>query len=168
MKKGDNKLLTTILNMLYNRGFKIRSIPDTAPELLAKLDDSVLSLSRQNINDIKIGEQILNDLSKHDIGQSIVIQNGLVLGIEAIEGTDNLLKRVKSLKRATKTGGVLVKIPKLNQTDLADLPTIGPDTILNAKNASLDGIAIKADKTIIVDKTETINLAKQHNIFIKF
>lgn len=167
MKKGDNNLLTTILNMLRKRGFKIRSIPDTAPELLAGLDDSCLPLSKQNLKDIEIGAKILNDLSKHDIGQAIVIQNGLVLGIEAIEGTDNLLRRVKSLKRDTKTGGVLVKLPKVNQTDLADLPTIGPDTILNAKDAALDGIAIKANKTIIVDRQQTMELAKKFNIFIK-
>ena len=167
MKKGDNNLLTTILNMLRKRGFKIRSIPDTAPELLARLDDSFMPLSKQNLKDIEIGEKILNDLSKHDIGQAIVIQNGLVLGIEAIEGTDNLLRRVKSLKRDTKTGGVLVKLPKVNQTDLADLPTIGPDTILNAKDAALDGIAIKANKTIIVDRQQTMELAKKFNIFIK-
>jgi len=167
MKKGDDKLLKTILNKLENKGFKIKSIPEITPELLSNPNDSVGSPSKQNLDDIEIGRKILGDLSKYDIGQAIVIQDGLTIGIEAIEGTDNLLKRTKEIKRNTKTGGVLVKLPKIGQTDYADLPTIGPDTIKNAKDSGLDGIAIKADKTIIVHKQKTLELAKNLGVFIK-
>jgi len=167
MKKGDDKLLKTILKKLGDEGFNVRSIPEITPELLGRSNDNVGSPSKQNLEDIEIGKKILGDLSKYDIGQAIVIQDGLTIGIEAIEGTDNLLKRTKDIKRNTKTGGVLVKLPKVGQTDYADLPTIGPETIKNAKESGLDGLAIKADKTIIVHKQETLELAKNLGVFIK-
>ena len=88
-----------------------------------------------------------------DVGQGAVVQQGLVLGVEAIEGTDALLDRCGGLRREG-AGGVLVKLVKPGQDRRIDLPTIGPVTIEHAAAAGLAGIAIEAGGTIVVDRRD--------------
>src|SRR6202007_2353949 len=92
--------------------------------------------------DIARGFEIIRMLGTLDIGQAAVVQQGLVLGVEAIEGTDALLARAGGLKREG-PGGVLVKAAKPGQERRADLPTIGLRTVANAAAAGLRGIAVE-------------------------
>jgi len=100
-----------------------------------------------------------------DIGQAVVIQQGLVLGIEAIEGTDELIRRCAVLRREG-PGGVLVKVEKPGQERRADRPTIGPRTIVLAAEAGLLGIAVEADTTIVLDRDEVIRAADRAGLFV--
>ena len=75
--------------------------------------------------DIALGIEVALRLGELDVGQAVVVQQGLVLGVEAVEGTDALLARCAGLQRAG-PGGVLVKVKKPAQERRADLPTIGP------------------------------------------
>ena len=94
---------------------------------------------------INKGIDVLSALSSFDIGQAIVVQEGVVLGIEAIEGTKQLLERIKIYSRPQQDRkGVLVKIPKRGQTHKVDLPTIGPDTLRSVALSGLRGLAIDA------------------------
>jgi DUF1009 family protein len=100
-----------------------------------------------------------------DIGQAVVVQQGLVLGVEAIEGTDALIQRVGPLRRDG-PGGVLVKVAKPQQDRRIDLPTIGPATIAQAAAAGLRGIAIEAGGAIILDKAATAAAADEAGLFL--
>lgn len=109
-----------------------------------------LSPDTQAEQDIARGVAVAQALGRADVGQSVVVQQGLVLGVEAIEGTDALLARCKSLRREG-AGGVLVKMAKPQQDDRFDLPTIGPDTIEAAEQAGLRGIAAEAGRSLLID-----------------
>ncbi len=115
--------------------------------------------------DIAHGLVVARALGAVDVGQSVVIQQGLVLGVEAIEGTDALLARCRQLGRAG-PGGVLVKIAKPNQERRADLPTIGVRTVTAAHAAGLRGIAVEAGSTIIVDRAGVVAAADAAALFI--
>ena len=115
--------------------------------------------------DIERGAEVAKALGALDVGQSVVVQQGLVLGVEAIEGTDKLLARVKDLRREG-VGGVLVKLAKPQQEKRADLPTIGPRTIKEAADAGLRGIAFEEGGALIVDEEECCRLADRQGLFL--
>jgi len=94
------------------------------------------------------------------------VQQGLVLGVEAIEGTDALLARCDGLRREG-AGGVLVKIAKPGQEERADLPTIGSETVENAAAAGLRGIAIEAGRTIVLDREAVAAATDRLGLFIE-
>jgi DUF1009 family protein len=115
--------------------------------------------------DIRRGVEVLSALSSADVGQAVVIQDGLVLGVEAIEGTDALIERAGALQRPG-LGGVLVKTAKRQQDKRADLPTIGPETLRKAAKAGLRGISVEAQKTLLLNKEETLKLAEENGLFL--
>ena len=100
-----------------------------------------------------------------DIGQAVVVQQGLVLGVEAIEGTDGLLRRCAGLRRDG-PGGVLVKTAKPDQEQRVDRPTIGVQTVILAVEAGLRGIAAEAGATLILDRAEVIHAADEAGLFV--
>ena len=109
--------------------------------------------SKQDQIDIELGSQVIKSLSNLDIGQSVIIADGYVLGIEAAEGTDALIRRCELLRK-TERGGVLVKMAKLTQDMRLDLPTIGPDTIFYLAKHGYNGLAIQKSGVIIVKPAE--------------
>jgi DUF1009 family protein len=121
--------------------------------------------------DIARALDLLATLGSFDVGQAAVVANNYVLAIEAAEGTDNMLRRVAELREqgrvtAPQGAGVLVKAPKPSQDRRFDLPAIGPQTIANAANAKLAGIAVAAGNTIIADAAEAIAAADRAKIFV--
>ena len=102
---------------------------------------------------------------KLDIGQSIIVQNQIVLGVEAVEGTDNLIIRCKDLKKSGDRG-ILTKFSKYKQSNIIDVPTIGEKTIKLLKENNYEGVFIEKNNCIILDKHKTIDLANKYNIFI--
>ncbi|WP_342270503.1 LpxI family protein [Rickettsia endosymbiont of Orchestes rusci] len=162
---GDDNVLRIIANFFEERGFKVIA----SNEIFKNHDfgsDVITTLypSASDMIDIELGIKVLKSLSDMDVGQSVIMEDGYVLGIEAAEGTDNLIIRCASLRKKTK-GGVLVKIMKLGQDNRMDIPTIGPDTILNLAKYNYNGIAIE-DTVIIIDQELTVKLANKHKIFI--
>jgi DUF1009 family protein len=115
--------------------------------------------------DIARGIEVARALGQVDVGQSVIVQQGLILGVEAIEGTDALIARCKDLKREG-AGGILVKVAKPQQDDRYDLPTIGPDTIEAVLKAGLRGIAAEAERSLIIDRDLTRQLADKAGIFV--
>jgi DUF1009 family protein len=100
-----------------------------------------------------------------DVGQACVVQQGIVLSLEAIEGTDAMLARTGAVARPG-PGGVLVKLVKPCQDRRTDLPTLGPATIDAATAAGLQGIAFEADGTILLDRTAMIAAADAAGLFL--
>tara|TARA_B100001093_G_scaffold355443_1_gene340039 strand:+ start:215 stop:1039 length:825 start_codon:yes stop_codon:yes gene_type:complete len=173
-KKGDGKTLNLILTILKNEGFKSKSLKSIDSSFYLDLSEKEYIFNDYSNNDkydISKGVSLLNTISKYDNAQSAVISNGYILGIEATEGTDMLLKRVASEKKKLKLNskqGILIKISKINQSNIIDNPAIGPKTILNAVKANLNGIAIKKNNTIIFNKTKIIKLLKENKLNLYF
>ena len=108
---------------------------------------------------------ILYNNSKYDIGQSILVQEGNVIGIEAIQGTDNLIKQSLPYTQKVKKG-VLIKLIKVKQDLRADLPTIGLKTLKNCLKSGVVGIAYSANKTIFLDKEKILSFCIKNKFFL--
>jgi DUF1009 family protein len=115
--------------------------------------------------DIARATTVLRALGAVDVGQGCVVQQGVVLAVEAIEGTDAMLARAATLA-IPGPGGVLVKMVKPGQDRRADLPTIGPRTIDAAHAAGLRGVAFEAGGTLFTDRTACITKADQAGLFL--
>ncbi len=164
---GDDALLKGITELLVLEGFQIISPKDFLPTLVLKPGVyTTAQPSDLDGRDIARGLDILKTLAGADVGQACIVHEGLVLGVEAIEGTQNLIMRCLQLKR-TQQGGVLVKMLKQNQTTLVDLPTIGINTIVALDNCRLNGIVISANTTQVLDLPQVIALCNRHNLFLK-
>ncbi len=166
LEGGDNNLLTLVIKELEKFGFQILNLKTLLPEIfLGKGNQTKCKVSRTNLSDIKKGMKILKNNSKFDIGQSIVMQQGSVIGIEAAQGTDNLIKQsfpyIKDVNE-----GVLIKMIKSQQDLRVDLPTIGLKTVRYLNKYSLRGIAYSSNKTIILNKKEVINYCEKNRIFL--
>ena len=115
--------------------------------------------------DIQRGITVACALGREDVGQSVIVQQGMVLGVEAIEGTTALIQRCAALHREGQ-GGVLVKIKKPSQTSHADLPVVGPETVRCAGTNRLRGIAVQAEHVIVLERRNMINLADSVGLFL--
>ena len=168
-KKGDGNILKEIIKIFKENKLNVINSMKFTPELIFK-DKSInkVKINNTDKSSISKGVKIIKSLSKFDIGQSVVINNGYVLAIEGPEGTDETIKRSLHLskKYKLKNKSILIKFPKANQDLRIDLPTIGFDTIKNCIKANIKGIAVKRSQNIILDKDKIINLAKKNNFFI--
>ncbi|MDH3230873.1 MAG: UDP-2,3-diacylglucosamine diphosphatase LpxI [Alphaproteobacteria bacterium] len=163
---GDDGLLRALIRELEEEGYRVVGIGELLPALRA--EGGALGRHRpdaQGEADIARGKAVLAALGRVDVGQAVVVQQGMVLGVEAVEGTDALLQRCGSLRRDG-PGGVLVKFSKHGQETRVDMPTIGPDTVTRAAQAGLRGIAIEAGATIIVDRDELAEAADRAGLFV--
>lgn len=163
---GDNGLLSAIVKELEREGFRVVGADQLLPA--ASLPEGPLGRVAPNADaeaDIERGLAVALALGVLDVGQAVVVQQGLVLGVEGIEGTDALLRRCADLRRDG-TGGVLVKIAKPGQESRADRPTIGPQTVALAGASGLRGIAAEAGATLVLDRGELIRAADKAGIFV--
>ena len=163
---GDDGILRAVVAEIEGEGMRVVGIQDVMPELLVK--NGVLTKvkpDKQALADIERGTAAALALGRLDIGQSVVVQQGLVLGVEGIEGTDELIKRCGTYQRKG-VGGVLVKLRKPQQDMRIDLPTIGPRTIENLHAAGMRGVEIHTGNALIVDEETVINLADKYKMFV--
>ncbi len=165
-KKGDDGLLRDVIREIEKEGFKVRGIHELMPDLLAPT--GILTHKKPDIidlEDIARGCHVAKLLGLADVGQSVIVQQGLVLSVEGIEGTKALIERTKQLRRKGK-GGVLVKTIKPMQEARADMPTIGVDTVQSVYEAGLKGIAIESDKVLVTDVEAVTALADKLGVFV--
>jgi DUF1009 family protein len=163
---GDDGLLAAIVRVLEEDGFRVHGVQDVIAALTAP--EGVLTARVPNPEDeadILRGAAVCRLLGEADVGQAVVVQQGLVLGVEAIEGTDALLARCGPLRRDG-AGGVLVKRAKPGQELRADLPTIGVRTVEGAAAAGLAGIAVEAERTLMPERAATIEAADRAGLFL--
>lgn len=164
---GDDGILRALVKEIESEGMKVVGIQEVVPDLLVR--EGVLTKKKpdkEDEEDIRRGVEVASALGRLDVGQSVVIQQGLVLGVEGIEGTDKLITRCAEYKRKGKTP-LLVKLRKPQQDMRIDLPTIGTRTVENAHNSGFKGIAVHAGNTLIVNEPEVIKLADKYGMFIK-
>src|SRR3954452_17442966 len=163
---GDDGLLSAVVKELEQEGFRVLG----ADQLLeaAGLAEGPLGRIAPDaaaLSDIEVGMRVARALGTLDIGQAVVVQQGLVLGVEAIEGTDALLCRCAELRRDG-PGGVLVKLEKPGQERRVDRPTIGPQTVRLAAEAGLQGIAAEAGGTRAIHRDEVVRAADTAGRFV--
>jgi hypothetical protein len=163
---GDDGLLGAVVKGLEDEGFTLRGIEEFVHDLLAAEGSFGRNAPDEAAwRDIRRGIDVVRAMGAADVGQATVIQDGLVLGVEALEGTDALLARCGPLRRAG-PGGVLVKLSKPGQERRADLPTIGVKTVEGAAAAGLRGIAVEAGGTLVVDLPAVVATADRAGLFI--
>lgn len=164
---GDDGLLSAIAKELEIEGFRLIGAHELLDEGASVPEGQLgrLAPSADANTDIARGVEIARVIGALDIGQAVVVQQGLVLGVEAIEGTDALLRRCAGLRRDG-AGGVLVKVEKPRQERRIDRPTIGPQTVRLAAEAGLAGIAVEAGATLLLDRDEVIRAADAAGMFV--
>ncbi len=163
---GDDELLSSIVTFLEEEGFTVVGADQIVQELLTPegLIGSIYP-DKKAQSDIEFGAKIARSIGALDIGQSVIVQNNYVLGVEAAEGTDELIRRCIAYKQEDK-GGVLVKVKKPNQEGRVDLPTIGVTTVESVAAAGFAGIAVEAGGSLILNKRELARKADQLGIFV--
>lgn len=119
----------------------------------------------QALADIQRGAEVAQTLGQMDVGQAVIVQQGIVLGVESIGGTDSLIAHSAEVRREGQ-GGVLVKTAKPQQDNRFDLPAIGVETVHNAHNAGLIGIAVQAGRSLILEREKTLEAADMAGLFI--
>ncbi|MBX2834132.1 MAG: UDP-2,3-diacylglucosamine diphosphatase LpxI [Micavibrio sp.] len=163
---GDDGLLKALRDFLEGEGLCVHGVQRFASYLLAPI--GVVGGMKPNPDamiDIRRGVDVLKGMSGLDVGQAVIVQEGIVLGVEAIEGTDALIERCAGLHRKGR-GGVLVKLCKDNQDRDLDLPTIGPLTIEMAARYGLSGVAVHAGHSLLLRKDELALIADKHKMFL--
>ena len=174
---GDDSTLKKIKNFFENNGFVVVS-PNTLIKHNFKANEIIFNNKFHNDenlkyfkNTIKIGKNILDLISKFDIGQSIVARKNHILGIEGIEGTNELIKRCgkfynKQLNENNLFGPVLIKLPKLDQTLDLDIPVIGIDTIKLAHKYNYLGIGFSQTGVLIINESEIRSFCESENFYL--
>lgn len=163
---GDNSLLSSIVTEMEREGFRVLGADQILDEFLVEAGDcGQVTPDQDAVVDIERGVAVLTALGSQDVGQAVAVQQGMVLGIEAAEGTDHLIRRCGGLQRPG-PGAVLVKASKPDQERRIDLPTIGPETILTLGEAGFRGVAVEAGGTLLLDRARIISLADQHGLFV--
>ncbi|MBF8274206.1 MAG: DUF1009 protein [Magnetococcales bacterium] len=164
----DDNLLREIADELAKHGFRVRSVTDYLPQLLAPA--GVLSQRAPDAEiweDIRIGWRAAKVLGGLDIGQGVVVKKKVVVAVEAMEGTDAMILRVGDLVRGSRMSWagrgevVLVKTSKPGQDLRLDLPTVGPSTVANMQASGISVLAIEAGKTILLDPEKTLRLVNR-------
>ncbi len=170
--RGDDALLTFLLREFEKDGFRIEG----AHEVMMSLTLASGSLGRHaplpaHAADIARAMQAARAIGALDAGQAAVSCNGLILALEAQEGTDALLTRVSGLPLAIRGApddrrGVLAKTCKPGQELRVDLPTIGPATVRLAAEAGLAGIVGEAGRLLVIERAATLDLADRLGLFV--
>jgi hypothetical protein len=162
--RRDDFVLRTVATELEKDGLKVYPSTTFLPSLLAP--PGVLSKRRPTAaeeRDIEFGWTLAKELGKLDIGQCLVVRNGAVVAVEAIEGTDETIRRGGQLAREK---AVVIKVSKPNQDLRFDLPAVGEQTIETMHEVKAGVLAIEAQKTLIFDRETTIRLADRYGISV--
>ena len=164
--KGDDGLLKFMVSLFEKEGFEILAPQDICGSSLMEIGAlGKTKPTAKHKDDIEKAMRIAVLIGSADIGQGAVVNKGLVLAVEAQEGTDEMLERVAALPDGIR-GGVLAKCLKPGQEDRVDMPTIGPRTVELAAKAGMDGIILVAGKAFVMQRAEVRALADKHGIFI--
>ncbi len=161
----DDSLLTTVVRAFENRGVIMLPGTDFAPELLVRrqLLTKRAPTSAQWL-DVFFGWKLAREMGRLDVGQSVSVKNRATLAVEAIEGTDEAIRRAGELCKSK--GFVVVKVAKPNQDMRFDVPTVGIGTLRAMYESGAVVLAIEAKKTLLIDPEEAIDYADRHGIAI--
>jgi DUF1009 family protein len=161
----DDSLLLSVIDEFASEGISMTSALDLCPELL--IGPGVLTRrapSAREEADIAFGWDLAKQMGRLDVGQSVAVKEKAVLAVEAIEGTDQAIRRAGQLCRAG--GFVVVKVAKPQQDRRFDVPTVGRETIQSLHESGGRVLAVEAGQTIVLDQAETIALADRYGLTV--
>jgi UDP-2,3-diacylglucosamine hydrolase len=165
--KGDDALQRLLVTSFEAAGFHVLAVEEILGDALAPTGPlGAIRPDGAALSDIAKGAALIAALDAFDVGQGCVVRAGLVLAIEAQEGTDAMLARAAMLRSDAQFGGVLIKRCKPSQERRIDLPTIGLATLEGAAHAGLAGIALEAKGALIVDAPEVRACADGLGLFV--
>jgi DUF1009 family protein len=163
-ERNDDRLILAFVADLSKEGFSLRSQDELLPHLFP--GPGVLSErapTQQEWNDIAFGYRMAKGIAGLDIGQTCVIKQGMVLAVEAIEGTDACIRRGGQLGRS---GAVVVKVAKPHQDRRFDIPTVGLDTLRVMHEAGTHVLAFEAGATFVLQQNRMYHYAKEQGMAI--
>jgi len=171
-RRGDDALLRLLVEEFEGEGFEVQG----AHEVMDDLSLPAGALGRvtpteDDLADARRALDVARAIGRLDVGQAAVVAHGLVLAVEAQEGTDAMLSRVADLPahlrgRPGAGAGVLAKAPKPIQETRVDLPTIGPATVQAVARAGLAGIVGEAGRLLVLERDAVIEQADALGIFV--
>lgn len=164
---GDDAVLRSVINFFEKEGLNILRI-DQLLDCVVSIKSTLTKLkpTRENLEDIDLGVKAIKSFSNFDVGQSLVVAQKQIIAVEALEGTDEMIKRCKNLQVDYSQKAVLLKMKKRKQSMKADMPTIGVETIKNCFESGICGIAIQASSTLVLEKDEVIKKADELGLFL--
>ena len=164
-KTHDDNVLCSFAKLMKEEGIEIMASTFLLPELLSPAGCwTRRKPDKAEFNDIHQGWRLAKAIGDLDIGQCIVIGNGSVLAVEAIDGTDATIRRGGGLSHGD--GAVVVKLSKPNQDLRFDVPASGRETIQTMVDHGCTVLALEAGKSLSFDREEMIRLADDHKISI--
>ena len=164
-RMNDDAIMLWLIEQLEQRGIQVLPQADFLRELF--LPERLLSKRAPNdaeLRDARYGFEMAKEMGRLDIGQSIVAHSGMILAVEAIEGTDECLKRAG--KVSGRKGGVVVKVAKPDQDPRFDIPTVGLRTLKTMRKAGLHMLVTEASRTLYLEPEEMIAFANRHKMVI--
>jgi DUF1009 family protein len=172
LKGGDNQILVGAIAFLERHGFRVLGVHEVLTDLVAKPGPVTKNRpSPADEADIALAAGAAETIGALDIGQAAIAVNQRVVALEAAEGTDDMIARVRDLRAAGRLvwegrAGVLCKSAKPQQDLRVDMPAIGPRTVDAVAEAGLAGIGIEAGRVMIVERAETLRRADAAGLFI--
>lgn len=160
----DDRVLRAFANVLEDEGIQIRSSTFLLPELLAEPGCwTRRKPTRAEQADMTLGWHMAKEIGRLDIGQCVVVSNGTVIAVEAIDGTDSTIRRGGELGKGH---AVVAKVCKPMQDFRFDVPAVGAQTIQTMHESGATVLVIEASRSLVFDKDEMIRLADQWGIAI--
>ena len=163
---GDDRVLTALVKELEDEGIRVIGADDVLSGLL--VEEGTLGRHAPDemaSHDITLGISVAKTIGAMDVGQAVVVQQGVVLGLEGVEGTGALIARCAKLAQEG-LGGVLIKVKKPRQERRVDLPTIGVDTVHAAAQGHMRGIVIEAGATLVIHRDDVVGAADEAGLFL--
>ncbi len=171
-RQGDEALLRMLVEIFEEAGFTVVGAHEVLDALLIEEGAlGAIGLDEEAAADVAKAREVVEALGAQDVGQGAVVARGLVLAVEAAEGTDAMLARVAELPEELRgtveeRAGVLLKFPKPMQERRIDLPTIGPKTLRGVADAGLKGVVVAAGGALVIDRRSVAQLADELGIFV--
>jgi DUF1009 family protein len=163
--RKDDTMLGTIVDAFARFGIHFAPATDFAPELLVKYGQlSGPRLSHGQRKDIEFGWHLAREIGRLDVGQSVAVKGRAVLAVEAVEGTDECIRRAGQLCPAG--GFTVVKVAKPQQDMRFDVPTVGLGTLQTMVAAGGRVLAVEAERTILIDQPQFVQFAHRHGISV--
>lgn len=160
----DDEMLRGLADYFEREGVRIVAPTDFVPELLASAGHLAgPKLSAAQLEDARIGREVCEALGRADVGQTVVVRDGAVLAVEAVEGTDEAIRRAG---RYGGTGGVVVKRAKPGQDTRFDLPAVGPVTLEVMREAGAKVLVVEPFKTVLLDRDQLFKWADRLGISV--
>jgi UDP-2,3-diacylglucosamine hydrolase len=162
---GDDAALRAVAGALEKEGLRVVSPLPYVPDLVAPAGAiGKRKLTGDQRADAEVGFAVARALGACDVGQTVVVRRGVVVAVEAVEGTDACIARAGALARE---GAVVVKTFKPQQDPRFDVPAVGPATIAAMKAARCAALVVEAGRTILLDRADLVAAAEEAAIAVE-